>query len=310
MGLLQNGQWVQHWQPNQGFYTGEKAPDGGVRQHLGPDEAARYHPESGRYHLLVSYACPWAHRALIFRAIKGLVPHISITVLAPVISEHGWQFEDADPLNGHRYLYELYLQSNSRYEGRASVPVLWDKKSKTIVNNESADIIRIFNTEFNPLTGNQDDFYPPALREDIDRINDRVHYDINSGVYRAGLATEQSVYEAEYNRVFEALDWLDERLSRQPWLVGDRITEADWRLFTTLIRFDPVYYGHFKLNRQRLTDFPHLPGYIKRLLSVPGVADTINIAHAKQHYYMSQRTINPTGIVPLGPKDDFLFTTR
>jgi len=309
MGLLQNGQWVQHWLPSQGSQAGDKAPDGGFRQHIGPGEASRYRPESGRYHLYVSYACPWAHRALIFRAIKGLTPHISITVLDPVIVDHGWQFKNPEPLNGHRYLYELYLQSNPQYEGRVSVPVLWDKKSSTIVNNESADIIRIFNTEFNPLTGNEEDFYPPALREDIDRINDRVLYDINSGVYRAGLATEQSVYKAEYTRVFEALDWLDERLSRQTWLVGDRITEADWRLFTTLLRFDPVYYGHFKLNRQRLTDFAHLPGYIKRLIRVPGVAETINIAHVKQHYYMSQRAINPTGIVPLGPNDDFLLTT-
>lgn len=309
MGLLQNGQWVQHWRPSQGYQAGDKAPDGGFRQHIGLGAASRYHPESGRYHLYVSYACPWAHRALIFRAIKGLTPHISITVLDPVIVDHGWQFKNPEPLNGHRYLYELYLQSSPQYEGRVSVPVLWDKKSRTIVNNESADIIRIFNTEFNSLTGNEDDFYPPALREDIDRINDRVLYDINSGVYRAGLATEQSVYEAEYTRVFEALDWLDERLSRQPWLVGDRITEADWRLFTTLLRFDPVYYGHFKLNRQRLTDFAHLPGYIKRLIRVPGVAETINIAHVKQHYYMSQRAINPTGIVPLGPNDDFLLTT-
>ena len=305
MGLIQAGKWVDQWYDTKGSGGAFKRQTSAFRHHISAHQDGQYVAESGRYHLFVSYACPWAHRALIFRAIKGLSEHIDITVVSPLMLENGWQFDGRDPLHNKQYLYELYLKADPNYEGRVTVPVLWDKRTDSIVNNESAEIIRIFNSEFNALTGNTDDYYPQDLREEIDIINTRVYNDVNNGVYKAGFATDQGIYEAEYARVFDALDWLDQHLAEHNWLVGNRITEADWRLFTTLLRFDSVYHGHFKLNRQRLSEFRHLPGYVKRLANVPGVAETINIEHIKHHYYVSQRTINPSGIVPVGPASTF-----
>lgn len=299
MGLLQNGQWVDQWYDTEASGGQFKRQDSSFRGQIGPDTP--FPAASGRYHLYVSYACPWAHRTLIFRSLKGLDSHISVSVVDPLMLENGWEFTTAEPLYGKRYLYELYLQANPHYEGRVTVPVLWDKHSHSIVNNESAEIIRILNTAFNELTGNTDDYYPQALRAEIDAVNERVYHDINNGVYKAGFATRQSVYEEEYDRVFAALDWLEQHLEHSDYLVGNQLTEADWRLWTTLIRFDPVYHGHFKLNRQRLTEFPRIRAYVARLMAIPGVADTVHMDHIKAHYYGSHKTINPTGVIPKGP---------
>src|SRR5690606_38428255 len=227
--------------------------------------------------------------------------HIGITVVKPLMLENGWEFADGgDDLYGLDFLYQLYLKGDPGYQGRVTVPVLWDKKTQAIVNNESADIIRILNRAFDPLTGNTDDYYPEHLRERIDAVNQRVYDTINNGVYRAGFATRQEAYGKAYGELFASLDWVEAILASQPYLVGDALTEADWRLFTTLVRFDAVYHGHFKCNRSKLTDFPHISAYLGRLLDIPGIAATLNFHHIKSHYYGSHKTINPTGIVPLG----------
>ncbi len=269
--------------------------------------------EKGRYHLFVSLACPWAHRTLIVRAVKGLQDVIGVTVVKPEMLENGWEFfadDDTNPIAGSRYMYEVYLREQVDYSGRVTVPVLWDQKLNRIVNNESADIIRLLNTAFkayaDPHAPFADtDFYPDALQAEIDRVNERVYNTVNNGVYRAGFATKQAAYEKAYHALFESLDWLDERLSTQRYLVGNQITEADWRLFTTLIRFDSVYFGHFKTNRQQIESFPHLSHYVRDLYQQPGVADTVNFDHIKTHYYYSHDTINPTRIVPVGPQIDY-----
>ena len=305
MGLIQNGQWVDQWYDTEASGGKFQRQESAFRHHIG-DEDGRYPAESGRYHLYVSYACPWAHRTLIFRTLKGLESHISLSAVEPLMLENGWEFGvDGDTLHHHQYLHQLYLKANPAYEGRVTVPVLWDKQSQTIVSNESGEIIRMLNSAFNNLTGNEDDYYPEPLRADIDAVNERVYHDINNGVYKAGFATRQAVYEVEYDRVFAALDWVEARLEEQDYLVGNTLTEADWRLWTTLIRFDPVYRGHFKLNRQRLTEYPHIRGFVQRLLSVPGIADTVKLDHIKQHYYGSHKTINPTGVIPKGPSSLF-----
>jgi glutathionyl-hydroquinone reductase len=264
--------------------------------------------ERGRYHLYVSLACPYAHRTVIFRKLKDLESVISMSVVDPVMGDAGWQFGDgavADTLNGKKTLGEIYLSADPRYTGRVSVPVLWDKEQRTIVNNESPEIIRMFNSAFAALTNDRADYYPADLRTDIDRINARVYNDVNIGVYRAGFATEQDAYEEGARAVFATLDWIEGILSRQRYLVGDRLTEADWRLFTTLVRFDAVYYSHFKCNLRRIVDYPNLSNYVRELYQVPGVAETVNMDHIKWHYYMSMTAINPTRIVPLGPELDF-----
>lgn len=309
MGLLQQGKWVDQWYDT-GNSGGEfRRQDSRFRSWLTPDGSAGpngepgFKAEKGRYHLYVSLACPWAHRALIFRQIKQLQDYIDVTVVDPVMLENGWEMND--PLYGLDFMYQLYLKADSGYEGRVTVPVLWDKQTQTIVSNESSEIIRMFNTAFNHLTGNTTDYYPDALRERINTLNDRIYDTINNGVYRAGFATTQEAYEKAYRSLFDSLDWVESLLIKQRYLAGDRLTEADWRLFTTLIRFDAVYFGHFKTNRQLLADYPAISGYVRELYQIPGVAETVSFEHIKTHYYASHLMINPTGIIPVGPAQDF-----
>ena len=277
----------------------------------GPDGEGGFVAEPGRYHLYVSHACPWAHRTLIFRTLKGLDDVISVSVVHPLMPAESWVFGEypgatEDHINHAEYLYENYLKANPNFNGLVTVPVLWDKKRQTIVNNESSEIIRMLNTAFNDY-GNADiDLYPAPIRKEIDDINDVVYNNINNGVYRAGFATTQDAYEKAFKSLFETLDTLEERLSSQRYLVGDQITEADWRLFTTLVRFDAVYYNHFKTNKKRLMDYPNLWSYTRELYQVPGVAETVNMDHIKYHYFASHRSINPTGIVPNGPDINYL----
>lgn len=278
----------------------------------GPGAEGGFVAEENRYHLYVSYACPWAHRALIFRALKGLEQIISVSVVHPLMPEESWVFGDypgatEDHINNSRYMYEVYQKADPHFNGLVTVPVLWDKKRETIVNNESSEIIRMFNSAFDAFASKQVDFYPQALWVEIDAINEVVYHNVNNGVYRAGFATSQQAYNRAFSRLFDTLDQLEERLSRQRYLVGNQITEADWRLFTTLVRFDSVYYNHFKTNKKRLIDYPNLWGYTRELYQMPGVADTVNMDHIKYHYFGSHRSINPTGIVPQGPEIDFML---
>lgn len=269
--------------------------------------------ESNRYHLYVSHACPWAHRTMIFRALKGLEKVISVSVVHPLMPAESWLFAEypgatKDHVNNANHLYENYLKADPHFDGLVTVPVLWDKKSETIVNNESSEIIRMLNSAFDEFARHKDlDFYPEALHEQIDAINKPIYDSINNGVYRAGFATKQEAYERAFDDLFNTLDELEERLSKQRYLVGSQITEADWRLFTTLVRFDPVYYNHFKTNKKRLTDYPNLWAYTRELYQVPGVYQTVNMDHIKYHYFASHRSINPTGIVPKGPDIDFMM---
>ncbi len=303
MGRLVNGRWQADdgtWASKDGaFHRTATAFHGRIGD-------PRFPAEEDRYHLYVSLACPWAHRTLIFRKLKGLERLIPGTVVHPHMLEHGWEFRpDPEPLYGFRYLHQLYSKAVPDYSGRVNVPVLWDKKHETIVCNESAEIIRMFNSAFDHLTGNRMDFYPHDLRSEIDAINDFVYENVNDGVYKCGFATAQSAYDAAFDRLFAALDTLEERLDEKRYLVGERITEADWRLFTTLIRFDTVYCTHFKCNRDRILDMPNLWGYLRDLYQQPGVAETVNFWHIKQHYFVSHASINPTRIVPKGPCIDF-----
>jgi len=274
-------------------------PDGSP----GPTGEGGFPAEAGRYHLYVSLACPWAHRTLIFRKLKGLEDVISVSGVDPLRLDEGWTFseERPDPLFGARRLYEVYQRADPRYTGRVTVPVLFDKKRGTIVSNESSEIIRMMNSAFDALTGNALDFYPEEHREAIDAVNAEVYENVNNGVYKAGFATTQEAYEEAFVALFRTLDALDEGLDDHRFLIEDRLTEADWRLFTTLVRFDVVYYGHFKCNRKRIVDYPNLSGYLRDLFQVPGIKETVSFDHIKRHYYGSHRTINPTGIVPLGP---------
>lgn len=313
MGLLVDGVWKDQWydtakdgrfKRSESAFRSWVTADGSA----GPTGQAGFKAESGRYHLYVSLACPWAHRALIFRQLKGLAEHISVSVVHPHMLENGWEFgadfdaATGDALFGSDYLYQLYARAQQDYSGRVTVPVLWDKQQNTIVSNESAEIIRMFNSAFNALTGNTQDFYPTALQADIDAVNEVVYHTVNNGAYKAGFATTQEAYEAGVKPLFETLDQLEERLkSSGPYLLGNRQTEADWRLFTTLYRFDPVYVGHFKCNLKRIADYPALSAYVQRLLDTPGVKATCHLGHIKQHYYYSHTTINPHRIVPLGP---------
>lgn len=272
----------------------------------GPTGTGGFKAQPGRYHLYVSLACPWAHRTLIFRNLKGLEEMISVSVVNWLMMENGWTFEDApgvipDPIHNARYLYQVYTAADPTYTGKVTVPVLWDKERDTIVNNESSEIIRMFNHAFDEIGAKAGDYYPEDLRDEIDRLNARIYDTVNNGVYKAGFATRQGAYGEAVTALFESLDWLDRLLGTRRYLTGDRQTEADWRLFTTLVRFDPVYVGHFKCNLKRIADYPNLSGYLRDLYQVPGVAETVNMRHIKGHYYESHRMINPTGIVPRGP---------
>jgi len=262
----------------------------------------------GRYHLYVSLACPWAHRTVVLRKLKRLEDVISMSVVEPVMGDQGWQFgpdADLDTVNGKKRLNEIYLLADPRYTGRVSVPVLWDKETRTIVNNESPEIIRMLNSAFDAFTNERTDYYPAELRPEIDAINDEVFQNVNNGVYRCGFASTQEAYEEAFLDLFGTLDRLEARLSRQRYLAGDRITEADWRLFTTILRFDAVYYTHFKCNLRRIMDYPNLSNYLRELHQVPGIAETVSMDHIKRHYFMSMPNLNPSGIVPLGPALDF-----
>lgn len=331
MGLLQKGKWVDQWYDTKtsggefrrqdsrfrSWISADGSIDKGIDAKVDidtdstaaeKDEAETgqgFKAEKGRYHLYVSLACPWAHRTLIFRKLKKLEDYIDVTVVDSLMKDRGWTLND--PLYGFDYLYQLYLKADSRYEGRVTVPVLWDKKTETIVSNESSEIIRMLNSAFNHLTGNSADYYPADMREDIEEVNDRVYDTINNGVYRAGFATSQQAYEKAFTELFASLDWAEQRLSQQRYLLGDKITEADWRLFTTLIRFDAVYVGHFKCNLKRIADYPNISAYVRELYQVEGVAETVDFGHIKHHYYASHDSINPTGIVPLGPEQNFML---
>jgi putative glutathione S-transferase len=281
-------------------------PDGAP----GPSGDGGFAAESGRYHLYVSLACPWAHRTVIFRKLKALESVVSMSVVSWYMGRDGWTFDkndgsSGDDLNGKSKLSEIYLAADPRYSGRVSVPVLWDKKRKTIVNNESPEIIRMLNSAFDAFTNERADYYPAALRAEIDKINDLVYSNINNGVYRAGFATAQAAYEQAFRALFDTLDEIEQRLSKQRYLVGNAVTEADWRLFSTLIRFDAVYYSHFKCNWRQIGEYPNLSNYTRDLYQVPGVAETVSLDHIKLHYYRSQKQVNPTGIVPVGPQLDF-----
>jgi putative glutathione S-transferase len=316
MGLLIDGVWRDQWYDTKStagrFVRQESAfrnwitPDG----RPGPTGEGGFSAEAGRYHLYVSLACPWASRTLILRKLKRLEDAIDVSIVHWHMGENGWEFREGpgatgDRLHGSRHLHEIYTRAMPDYSGRVTVPVLWDKERGTIVNNESAEIVRMLNSAFDGAGADGPDFFPEPIRAEIDAINARVYDSVNNGVYKAGFATSQEAYEEAVLALFATLDELEERLGTQRYLTGDRLTEADWRLFTTLVRFDAVYVGHFKCNLKRLVDHPNLWAYTRELYQVPGVAETVNFQHIKNHYYGSHRTINPTGIVPLGPKIDF-----
>ena len=280
------------------------------RRWVTADGSSGFTAERGRYHLYVSLACPWAHRTVIFRSLKRLEAVVGLSVVDPVRDERGWAFREVpdavgDGVNGFDYLSQAYLATDPGYQGNVTVPVLWDRRTGVIVNNESSEIIRMLNAEFDAFTDARDDYYPAELRAEIDAVNARVYATVNNGVYRCGFARSQRAYDRAFGELFDSLDWLEERLSRQPYLVGDRVTEADWRLFTTLVRFDAVYVGHFKCNRNRIVDMPGLWSYLRELYQWPGVAATVNMDHIKRHYYLTHPWLNPSGIVPLGPRLDF-----
>ncbi|MNQ50478.1 Glutathionyl-hydroquinone reductase YqjG [compost metagenome] len=314
MGLLIDGRWHDQWYDTaaDGRFKREDAQ----RRHWitadgspGPSGEGGFKAQAGRYHLYVSLACPWAHRTLILRQLKGLQDLVGVSVVSWLMLGDGWTFDPAhgstgDTLDGLDFLHQRYTIDDANYSGRVTVPLLWDKQQQRIVSNESAEIIRMFNSAFDGLTGNALDFYPAALRGEIDALNQRIYPAVNNGVYRAGFATTQDAYEEAFGELFAELDWLEARLSEQRYLAGEYLSEADWRLFTTLVRFDAVYYGHFKCNLRRIEDYPNLCNWLRELYQWPGVAATVDFEHIKGHYYASHRTINPTGIVPKGPALD------
>ena len=302
MGLLVDGKWHDEWYDTESSGGRFVRSEARFRCSIGN---ADFPAETNRYHLYVSLACPWAHRTLIFRKLKGLEGIIPVTVVSPEMLESGWQFDKPESLYGFVCLHQIYTKADPGYSGRVTVPVLWDKRQEAIVCNESAEIIRMFNTAFDGLTGNQLDFYPKALRPEIDAVNDYVYENVNNGVYKCGFATAQDVYDEAFDALFTALDELEKRLSWQRYLAGSRITEADWRLFTTLVRFDAVYVGHFKCNRNRISDMPNLSNYLRDLYQQPDIAETVDFTHIKRHYYFSHESINPTRIIPKGPELDF-----
>ncbi|UWR18808.1 glutathione S-transferase family protein [Sulfitobacter pontiacus] len=317
MGLLIDGEWRDKWYDTES--TGGKferstskfrnwvTADGSA----GPSGKSGFQSQSGRYHLYVSYACPWAHRALIFRALKDLTDHISVSVVHPDMMEDGWtfatDFEGAtgDTLFGSDFLRDIYIKADPNFTGRVTVPVLWDKAQNTIVSNESAEIIRMFNNAFNEITGNTDDYWPTDLREQIADINERVYETVNNGVYKAGFATSQDAYDDAVHPLFDSLAWLESILENNRFLAGDKLTEADWRLFTTLARFDLVYHTHFKCNHKRLIDYPNLWAYTRQLYQHADIAETVHFDHIVRHYHFSQTTVNPHQIIPINPTVDF-----
>ncbi|KAA1054893.1 MULTISPECIES: glutathione S-transferase family protein [Azospirillum] len=304
MGLLIDGRWHDQWYDTKNSGGAFVRPETQFRNWVRADGSTPFQPEAGRYHLFVSLACPWAHRTLILRKLKGLEDAIGVTVVDPLMREEGWTFPEPDPITGSTRLHEVYTKADPTYSGRVTVPVLWDRKTGTIVSNESAEIVRMLNREFDAFGDASLDFYPAELAEEIDRLNAFVYDRVNNGVYKAGFATSQEKYEQAFDALFAALDELDERLGGQRYLLGNRQTEADWRLFTTLVRFDAVYVGHFKCNLRRIADYPNLSGYLRDLYQVPGVAETVDFHHIKRHYYASHTMINPTGVVPKGPALD------
>ncbi|MQM39127.1 Glutathionyl-hydroquinone reductase YqjG [wastewater metagenome] len=309
MGLLIDGVWHDRWYDTDSTGGRFERPETVFRDWVSPEPSARFAAEPGRYHLYVSLACPWAHRVLITRRLKGLEDVIGVSVVHPYMGDQGWSFGDypgatGDRLHGLDHLYQLYTRARPDYTGRVTVPTLWDTREGTIVNNESADLVRMLNTAFDRWGRDDVDLYPADHREAIDAINPFVYDRVNNGVYKAGFATAQAAYEEAVTALFEALDELEARLARQPYLAGDRLTEADVRLFTTLVRFDPVYVGHFKCNIRRLVDYPNLWAYTREIYQVPGVAPTVSLDHIKRHYYTSHPTINPTGVIPVGPEID------
>lgn len=316
MGMLVDGKWQDVWYDTESSGGSFKRESARFRNWVtadgapGPEGEGGFAAEPGRYHLYVSLACPWAHRTLIMRALKGLEAAIGVSVVSPIMLENGWTYNQeegstGDALGNRQFHHQLYTDSAEDYTGRVTVPVLWDKQRNCIVSNESAEIIRMLNSAFAGVVGNDTDFYPESLQQDIDAWNERIYPRINNGVYRAGFATSQEAYEEAYAEVFAELDALDAHLADNRYLLGDTLTEADIRLFTTLIRFDAVYHGHFKCNRQRLEDYAHLPGYVRDLYQLPGVAETVDFGHIKTHYYASHQMINPTGVVPAGPDIDY-----
>ena len=323
MGLLVDGQWVDQWydtKSNQGkFVRSESAFRNGIypASEYDANNVNHFPAQAGRYHLYVSLACPWAHRALIFIKLKQLEDLISISCVHPDMLENGWEFKEdhtfsdpdiaiGDPLHQVNFAYQLYTKADPTYSGRVTVPILWDKETSTIVSNESSEIIRIFNRAFNEITHNTLDFYPDNQAAEIDEINERIYNTLNNGVYKCGFATTQDAYEEALLPLFDTLEFLEEKLSNNTYLLGEEQTEADWRLFTTLIRFDAVYFGHFKCNLKRILDYPNLNSYLKRLYETPNIASTINMQHIKRHYYFSHKNINPTQVVPVGPTNLFL----
>jgi putative glutathione S-transferase len=311
MGLLVEGEWRDQWYDTKSTGGRFVRQDAQFRARVTADGSSGFPAESGRYHLYVSSACPWAHRTLIYRKLKGLEDHISLSVVNPLMLSNGWTFEPAegvipDPVNDARYLHEVYTSAKPDYTGRVTVPVLWDKQKGTIVSNESSEIIRMFDWEFDEVGAAGPRFCATELESDIDDINAFVYDSINNGVYKSGFATTQEAYEEAVTALFAALDQIELRLSGNRYLVGDVLTEADWRLFTTLVRFDPVYVGHFKCNIRRLVDYPNLWAYTRELYQIPGVAATVRMDHIKGHYYGSHGGINPTGVVPMGPEIDFM----
>lgn len=319
MGLLIDGIWHDRW------YDTKKTSGKFVRKDAtfrnwvtrdgaaGPSGEAGFKAEADRYHLYVSLACPWAHRTMIFRALKDLDEIVSISVVDHLMLSKGWEFSTnpgaiPDSLFGAQTMADIYLKADPKFTGRVTVPVLWDKQRGTIVSNESSEIIRMFNSAFDDITGNKRDFYPEAMRGQIDSINETVYHDVNNGVYKSGFATSQNAYEEAVTAVFNTLDKLEKILAKSSYIAGDHITEADWRLFTTLIRFDAVYVGHFKCNIRRIEDYPNLSNYLRALYQVAGIKGTVNMDHIKRHYYESHSTINPTGVVPVGPDLDFTST--
>lgn len=317
MGLLVDGKWQDKWYDTKAskgkFVRSESQFRNWITKNgdEGSTGTSGFIAEKGRYHLYVSLACPWAHRTLIYRKLKGLAPYIDVSVVHWLMQENGWTFADGngvvpDPIHQAQFAHQIYTAADANYSGRVTVPILWDKKTNTIVSNESADIIRMFNQAFDDIGATAGDYYPEMLREEIDVVNERIYNTVNNGVYKAGFATTQQAYEDAIVPLFESLDWVESRLKDNRYLLGDTLTEADWRLFTTLIRFDAVYVGHFKCNIRQLSEYPNISGYVRELYQVEGIAETVNFEHIKRHYYESHDMINPTGVVPVGPELNLL----
>lgn len=317
MGVLVDGEWQNTWYDTSASGGKFERSAAKFRNWVTEDGSAGisgeagFPAQSGRYHLYVSYACPWAHRVLIFRALKGLQDHISVSVVHPDMLEDGWTFDTdfngatGDTLAGGKYARDIYLKAAPKFSGRATVPILWDIQKNTIVSNESSEIIRMFNSAFDPVTGNEDDYWPLALRDQIEALNDRIYNTVNNGVYQAGFATSQDAYEGAVYPLFDSLDWIESNLSKNRYLTGSKLTEADWRLFTTLVRFDLVYHLHFKCNRKRIIDYPNIWAYTRELYQIPNIADTVHFDHIVRHYHYSHNMINPNRIIPINPILDF-----